>query len=717
MQRHVRSGWLGLVAVFCAGLSGGLGAQMTATATPAMGSGATTAMPAVAPSGTKTFPLTEVRRGLRGVAYTVFEGVTPEPMEVEILGVLKDAIGPGHDMILARLRGEKPEYTGVVAGMSGSPVYIDGRLLGALSYRIGQFSKEPIAGITPIEQMFEVRDGQAVGGMRVAAVGEKEQGQGRNTGVPPLRRQSAPPSVGMTDFGGRVAAVGENEQMQGRNTGVLRSAQNDSSSFGAAQNDSSNFGTTDFRGMRSVGGGGVVQPIETALAFGGFSRDAVELFGDKFRALGMTPVAGLGGAAAAGTKQPEPLVPGSAVSAVLVRGDLSISGTCTVTYVDPTQLLACGHPITQFGPVSMPMTKAEVVATLASPLNAFKIINTTETVGSFTEDRASAILGRFGVAARMIPVSVDVVSASRATRESAVRQVSEQMTPPGARLPLPETGRLAGMKGGMHFEVLDNRELTPSAMLVSVYQSLSGTNESTNEMSYRMHGELTLKDQPPVHLEGMMAPSDMSSGAMAAALYVNDRFGRLYGNAVEQPEVTGLRLKIEAIPERRTAVLEGARLGRTEARAGETIDVEATVHPHQAEARVMRLKVKLPDSLTPGLLRIVVSDGATLDRLTTPGTSALGLSGQRSMALADAVAQMNRMHPNDRIYVTLLDHTAQAELDARALPGVPLSMANVLEPLKASQKMQLTGESVVEAGSMETGYAVSGSQVLTLEIH
>ena len=98
---------------------------------------------------------------MKGVAYTVFEGVNPEPMEVEILGVLKDAMGPGQDMILARLHGDKPEYTGVVAGMSGSPVYIDGRLVGALSYRIGQFSKEPIAGITPIESMLQVRDGEA----------------------------------------------------------------------------------------------------------------------------------------------------------------------------------------------------------------------------------------------------------------------------------------------------------------------------------------------------------------------------------------------------------------------------------------------------------------------------------------------------------------------------------------------------------------------------
>ena len=148
--------------------------------------------------------------------------------------------------------------------------------------------------------------------------------------------------------------------------------------------------------------------METPLVFGGFSPETVERFGDRFRAMGLTPVAGLGGADPTAV-QPEPLVPGSAVSAVLVRGDLSMAGTCTVTYVDPKRLLACGHPITQYGPVDMPMTKAEVLASLASPLNAFKIINTTETVGAFTEDRASAIMGQFGLKARMIPVVVMTV--------------------------------------------------------------------------------------------------------------------------------------------------------------------------------------------------------------------------------------------------------------------------------------------------------------------
>jgi hypothetical protein len=145
--------------------------------------------------GSEDLSAGRVRRGLHGVAYTVFEGVTPEPMQVEILGVLKDAIGPGQDMILARLKGEKPEYTGVVAGMSGSPVYIDGRLVGAMSYRIGQFSKEPICGITPIEQMLEVRDGQARGGVKLA--GADKQGQ-KQIPFPPQRTNS---SVGDPGFG------------------------------------------------------------------------------------------------------------------------------------------------------------------------------------------------------------------------------------------------------------------------------------------------------------------------------------------------------------------------------------------------------------------------------------------------------------------------------------------------------------------------------------
>ncbi len=146
-MKDIRLGLI-TVAVLMAGLAGA-GTLFSQSADVAAGP---------PPSTGGIFPLSEVHRGLMATAWTVFTGTKPEPMQVEILGVLKGARGPGHDMILAQLHGTKPEYTGVVAGMSGSPVYIGDKLLGSLSYRIGQFSKDPIAGITPIAQMLEVRD-------------------------------------------------------------------------------------------------------------------------------------------------------------------------------------------------------------------------------------------------------------------------------------------------------------------------------------------------------------------------------------------------------------------------------------------------------------------------------------------------------------------------------------------------------------------------------
>lgn len=614
---------LGLMVTAGAGVHAAVGRGQAVNATAGTASAAAASLPptaAAAMGGTaeaKIFPLAQLKRGMKGVAYTVFEGVNPEPMQIEILGVLKDSLGPGRDMILARLYGSKPEFTGVVAGMSGSPVYIDGKLVGALSYRIGQFSKEPIAGITPIEQMLEVRD------------------------------DSVRPATAQSQRAGGSEAI----------------------SLPAA----------------NAGMGVAMQAMETPLVFSGFSQEAVDRFGDRFRAMGMTPVAGLGSSDASAV-QPEPLVPGSAVSAILVRGDLSIAGTCTVTYVDPTRLLACGHPITQYGPVDMPMTKAAVVTTLPSPLNAFKIVNTTETVGAFTEDRASAIMGRFGNKARMIPVTVEVVPPAI----------------PGATVMKDKT---------FHFEVLDNRQLTPSAMLVSVYQSLQGTNAAAAEMSYRVSGEIGVQGLPQVKLSGIVTQNELNPAAINAALFVNDRFSRVYGNPQDQPVVTELKLKVEGVPERRAASLESARLGVLEANAGDTVDAEVTLRPYQSGSRVVHLKVKLPADVAPGQVRVLISDGATVDRLLGPGSSS-----RRAEGLADAIDQMNRLHSNDKVYVTLLSREAQAVLEGETLPGVPLSMANVFGPLKDSQKLSLSGESVVEVGSAEAGYAVSGSQVLNLII-
>src|SRR5215467_6928554 len=266
-----------------------------------------------------TIPVDQIHPGMRGVAYTVFQGVKPEPMDVEVLGVLRNVNGPKGNIILIRLHGPKVEYTGVVAGMSGSPVYIDDKLAGALAFRIGEFSKEPIAGVTPIADMLEIN-----------AMDKS-----------PSEEASAVKPVVETATG-KTAAPG------------------DSSSLAGSTQDLTNY----------------LKPIETPLVFNGFSEEAVKAFAPQFASAGIVPVMGAGSVSE--EKQPEPLEAGSAVSAILVRGDMDIAATCTVTYIDPQPLLACGHPLLQFGSVDLPMNKAQVLATLPSPLNAFKIVSTTE---------------------------------------------------------------------------------------------------------------------------------------------------------------------------------------------------------------------------------------------------------------------------------------------------------------------------------------------------
>src|ERR1700756_2460738 len=246
----------------------------------------------------ETIPVSQIHTGMRGYALTVFQGVKPESMDVEVLGVLKNMNGPKGDIILVRLHGEKAEYTGVVAGMSGSPVYFDGKLAGALAFRIGEFSKEPIAGVTPIADMLEIN-----------ALDNSPSGA---TSAPPTRRGT---------FASKPAAPGES-------------------------------GSLPVQGYANY-----LKPIEAPLVFNGFSEEAVKQFAPQFAASGIVPVMGAG--SSSDEKKPEPLEPGSAVSAVLVRGDMDIAATCTVTYIDPQRLLACGHPLLQFGSVDLPMTKAD----------------------------------------------------------------------------------------------------------------------------------------------------------------------------------------------------------------------------------------------------------------------------------------------------------------------------------------------------------------------
>jgi hypothetical protein len=566
----------------------------------------------------ETIPVSEIHAGMHGVAYTVFQGTKPDSMGVEVLGILKNANGPKGDIILVRLSGEKAEYTGVVAGMSGSPVYLDGKLAGALAFRIGEFSKEPIAGVTPIAEMFEIN--------------AMDRSQGSST-----------------------VNAGASVQTPTRTSGP----------------GAESFASKDYANY--------LKPIEAPLVFSGFSQEAMQRFAPEFARAGIVPVMGVGSVSE--SKQPEPLAPGSAISAILVRGDMDIAATCTVTYMDAHHLLACGHPLLQFGMVDLPMTKAEVLATLPSPLNAFKIVNATEPVGAFVQDRHTGILGEFGKQPEMIPVTLNI------------------------------HGGAANKQ--FHYEVLNNANLSPLAMMATVFNALHGVNEYGEDTTYRMNGRISVNGYPDVTVQNMFAPSDGGQpAAVMAALSLGERFSGIYDNPYNVPGIRGVQLDFDLIRERRWARLEGARTDLIEARPGDEITIETVLRPYRGEVVLQQIPIHIPTSTSKGPLRILVSDGETLDRVrrTSP------LLG-RKMDLASTIALLNKQHVNNRVYVSLLEADPEAMVADKVMPTLPLSIMNVMDSMRGTQEMIVQGESSVnEAATGALDYVVVGAQVLTITI-
>jgi hypothetical protein len=588
---------------------------------PAQSVAANTAAPVI-PSQA-TIPVSQIHTGMRGVAYTVFEGIKPESMDVEVLGVLRNVNGPKGDIILIRLHGAKVEYTGVVAGMSGSPVYLDGKLAGALAFRIGEFSKEPIAGVTPIADMLEINALDKSPAEETAAI---------------------KPSVSAA---GKTASPGDETALSGT----------------VSTQDFSNY----------------LKPIETPLVFNGFSEDAVRRFAPDFAAAGIVPVMGAGSVSE--EKQPEPLEPGSAVSAILVRGDMDIAATCTVTYIDPQHLLACGHPLLQFGSVDLPMNKAQVLATLPSPLNAFKIVNTTEEAGVFVQDRHTGILGVFDKQPDMIPVTLNIHGG-------------------------------AGDKQ-FHYEVLNNARLSPVAIMATVFNALHGVNEYGEEITYRLNGSVNVKGFPEVQLKNMFTPTEGGQpAAMSAALSLGERFGRIYDNPYNAPAVQSVKLDFDLVRERRWARLESARTDVTEARPGDEITVETVLAPYRGERSVRYISVKIPTSASKGTLHILVSDGDTLDRV-----SHMNPAFARKLDLASTIALLNKEHANNRVYVSLLEADPEARVADKVMPTLPISIMNVMDGMRGNQEMIVSGESNVdETATPALDYVVNGAQLLTVTV-
>lgn len=319
---------------------------------------------------TSVMSVDEVRPGMVGVGRTVFAGNTIEDFKVHILGVLKNVVGPRRNLVLARLEGGPLEKTGVIAGMSGSPVYVDGRLLGAVSYQLGQFSKEPIAGITPIGEMTDA------------------------TALTPITQGTRPVAISWRASAQELVAIWR------RDLGRSRPFSEDPSH-------------TLLSGDPSLSPqlATMLRPITVPLVSAGFAHDVLAPLTPALTDRGFLPVsAAVGQASSVSETKPGSLRPGDAMGVALLTGDFVLGATGTVTYIDGDRVYGFGHPMYNLGPTLFPLTRADIHVILPSLLASSKLASFGDIVGTVQQDRATAVAGRLGPGPKMIPMSITLNS-------------------------------------------------------------------------------------------------------------------------------------------------------------------------------------------------------------------------------------------------------------------------------------------------------------------
>ena len=567
-------------------------------------------------------PFSEVRAGMKGVGKTVFHGETVESFDVEIVGLLPN-IGPGQDLILGRCTGGPLATTGILAGMSGSPVTIDGKLVGAIAYSWG-FAKDAIAGITPIEEMLSVgaRDHAAPRRTRPAAAMPWDDA---------LRHLRAPAALG---------------------------------SFFLSRLDS--------LAPRPVGASTTIPLSVSGIGASGLARIAPDLARAGFVAIQAS------GAGAKPAPAGAPIQPGSAVGVQLVRGDVDMTATGTVTWVDGEALYAFGHPLYGLGDVDFPLTAARVEALLPSLQQSAKIAIPLREAGAFRQDRASAIFGRLGATPSMVPVRLQL------TDGSAVRRTYS-------------------------FDLVDDPLLSPLLLYVAMNGILGTIERTLGSATIRLNEASVIKVDgvKDVRLDNLFAgdgATSDASGLSAFLLYL------VMNNAWSTPRVTGINLMLDYDREPRTATVRRVTLDRYRVKAGTSVTARVLLSPYRGADQVLTREIEIPEETPPGPLTLQVGDAASMNRVEDID----GPIAPRS--LEQLVALVNRLRRNDRVYIVASRGDNGVFLGGARLPNLPPSVTSILTRPRSFGNYTFVPERSVLEAEMPANGAVEGFVRVALDV-
>ncbi len=589
------------------------------------------------PQAVTFLPLDQVRPGMVGVGRTVFAGEALADFQVTILGVLRNAMGPRRNLILARLEGGPLANTGVIQGMSGSPVYVDGRLVGAVSYSLGSFPKEPLAGITPIEEMTSEINAPA-----------------------PARRANA--------SGLAITWPATTAQVFAALTRVARRA---AEPLGGLTRSAQLMGPAALADLAPA-----LRPIGAAMVFSGFDP---EVGRDVRTAL----AAGTGSAAppsidapqSAPAAHPPALRPGDAVGMSLVRGDLEMGATGTVTHVDGSRVYAFGHPFLNLGPTSVAMTEAHVYTVLPSLDSSMKIASLGKVVGTVNQDRATAVGGVLGPGPKELEVHLALKSKRAPERHFT-------------------------------FYVLHDEALTPLFTYVAVLNSLTSYERQTGAMSLAVTGDVTLDSGEHIAIDDVFSGD---SAVTAAAGAIVAPIGTVVANEFRDALPSRLDLDVYTSEDQEGATIERAWLDTTRPRLGGTYSLQIQLRSFRGGARTISMPITMPTQ-ADGPLTLLVSGASTLAALERRE-----LDPGQPTSWDELIHRLNGVRRNNRLYVRLLNSAPGTVVGGDTLPGLPASVQSVLQA-DTSVKRASVSRTVVGAWEQRMNVAVSGSRQLTLTL-
>jgi hypothetical protein len=519
--------------------------------------------------------------------------------------------------------------------MSGSHVYIDGKLVGAISYSF-PFSKQPIYAITPLAQMLAIFE--------------------NNENLKPKPKQPRPFSF---------AELASTDWKPNFPNGAIVS-----SSILTGSNANSAL---------SAVAGQTFQPIATPMSFSGFSQETLNVFAPQLVAVGLLPVASVGGAARiTSLKKAEEntLQGGASVSMQLARGDYSLAASGTVTYRDGDKIYAFGHPFLSLGTSDLPMSESHVVTVIPNLNNSFKLAVPDAMVGSMTQDRATGVFGRLGQSPKMIPVKLNLET-SRNNQET------------------------------LNFEVAKDDFLTPLLLNIAVYNTIVANERGLGDSMIEVSGEIKLKGQAPIKIERRFAGGQATQLAgYSVAAPVNALLQSRFDNV----EISQINLSLTSIDGSKIATLDRLALDKKEVKAGESFEVQAFVRTDTGKVLSQKISVKIPADTPVGTLTVAVGDGNSIQQ-----TAASRQFVPKD--LSELVKTINEVKKSDRLYVQTYRTSNGAIIGSKEMPNLPPSMLATLNNDRTVGGFKPTVLTVLTDQELPPAeFIISGQQVLTIEV-